>query len=228
MTFFQQFAQIVAQGVKAELAEKDRLISPLLFAATMLILFAFAVGDVDDELVIKLFLAQTFLTMLLALQTSFARIFEPDQRDRVFELLQTYPINYSALFLGKYVLVLMLGLSIVLPTMVFSGFLHDSATIKLLNPLVFLVAGLALCGLVALGVLLSALTLRASGKEVLFPILYFPLATPILLAAIQSSANFLDARMQTAPWQWVGLLLAFDIVYFTLGVLLFGELAEST
>jgi heme exporter protein B len=228
MKFFDQLTLIIAQGLRAELAEKDRLVSPLLFAATMLILFAFAVGDVRDDLVIKIHLAQTFLTMLLALQTSFSRIFDPDERDRVFELLQTYPINHSAWFLGKYVLVLILGISIVLPTMLFSGFLHDSPTIHLLNPMVFVVAILSLIGLVALGVLLSALTLKASGKEVLFPLLYFPLATPILLAAIQSSANFLDPNIQSAPWQWVGLLSCFDVVYFTLGLLLFGELAEAT
>jgi heme exporter protein B len=228
MKFFAQFRHIVAQGLKAEFAEKDRLISPLLFAATMLILFSFAVGEVSNEIVIKIHLAQTFLTMMLALQTSFSRIFDPDERDRVFELLQTYPLNHYAWFLGKYFLVLLLGLSIVVPTMIFSGILHDSPTIHLLNPMVFLVAGLSLIGLVALGVLLSALTLKASGKEVLFPLLYFPLATPILLAAVQSSANFLDPNIQTAPWQWVGLLCSFDVVYFTLGLLLFGELAEST
>jgi heme exporter protein B len=227
LSFTQQFPVILKQGFRAEMAEKDRLISPLLFAATMLILFAFAVGQVKDDLVIKIYLAQTFLTLLFALQTSFARIFDPDQQDKVFQLLQCYPIEHSAWFLAKYVLVMLVGTSILVPTMFLGGILNDAPNLQLLNPYVFLIAFLALGGLASLGVLLSAMTLNASGREILFPLLYFPLATPVLLAAIQSSLAFLNPEPTELPWQWIGLLTSFDVIYFTLGILLFGELVET-
>jgi len=225
--FSRQLYILVRHGVRAEFAEKDRLISPFLFAATMLIMFAFAVGQVKEDLVIKIFLAQTFLTLLFALQTSFARIFDPDQKDKVFQLLQCYPINHSAWFLAKYILVLFVGTAILVPTMLLAGLLNHDPNIQLLNPMVFLVAFLALAGLASLGVLLSAMTLRASGREMLFPLLYFPLSTPVLLAAIQSSMVFLTPDSAETPLQWIGLLSSFDVIYFTLGILLFSELVDA-
>lgn len=225
-SFIQQFKHITTHGIKLDLAEKERIISPLLFSATMLILFAFSLGEVPKDWVTKIFIAESFLTILFALQTSFSRTFEPDQKDRVFEILQCYPLNHSAWFLGKYLLIILQGLLIVFPTMLLAGLLNSTVGIDLLNPLVFLVAFLALCGLASLGVLLSALTLKSSGKEILFPLLYFPLSTPILLAAIQSSLVFLNPENNTA-WEWLGLLTGFNVIYFTLGILLFDELVDS-
>ena len=60
----------------------------------------------------------------------------------------------------------------------------------------------------------------------LFPLLYFPLAIPVLLASVQATLIFLGGGEQGAS-QWLGLLAGFDIIYFTLGLLLFGELLGS-
>jgi heme exporter protein B len=223
-----QLKVLLGQGLKAELAEKQRLVSPLLFGATILILFSFAMGEIPSFLVSKMFLAQTFLTILFALQASFVRTFEPDQKDKVFELLQTYPINPSAWFLSKYILVLGLGSAIVFPTMLLAGLLMDTSGVKLLQPFVFAAAFLGLTGLTSLGVLLSAATLKASGREIIFPLLYFPLSTPILLSAIESSLAYFENSSSSGQWiQWLILLVCFNVISFTLGLLLFGELVDS-
>ncbi len=219
---------IIEQGLRAELAEKQRLISPLLFAATILILFSFAMGEIPDFLITKMFLAETFLTLLFALQASFSRIFEPDQQDKVFELLQTYPLSSSGWFFGKYILVMIIGIAIVLPTMLLAGLLLDTPGINLLEPFVFLMAFLALTGLTALGILLSAATLKAAGREIIFPLLYFPLSTPILLAAVEGSLAYYDNSVLSGDAsQWLILVGCFNVIYFTLGVLLFGELVDT-
>lgn len=210
-----------------ELADKERLISPILFATTMLILFAFGIGETSEDLIIKIFLAQTFLTLLFSLQITFARIFDPDEKDKVFQLLQCYPINHAAWFLGKYTLVILVGSLVLVPTMLLAGLLNHNPKAPLLTPEIFLIAFLALAGLASIGVLLSAMTLKASGREVLFPLIYFPLSTPVLLAAIQSSQVLLSGNNSDILWQWVGLLVCFDVIYVTLGILLFGELAGS-
>ncbi len=113
---FAQFRILLANGIKSELSDLERLISPLLFALTILILFAFAVGEVEPDMRIKLFVAEVFLTTFLALQISFSRVFEPARTDKVFDLLRTYPVSYNAWFLAKYVLVVILGLSVAMPT----------------------------------------------------------------------------------------------------------------
>lgn len=228
-SFLRQYLLILSQGIRAELADLERLISPVLFAVTMLLLFTFAMGELDESLRARVYLAETFLTALFALQLAFSRLFEPDRQDRVFDMMRTYPVSHTAWFLAKYVLIFLLGLSTLLPTMLFGAFIHQSARTPLFSWSVLGVAALALAGLAALGVLLSALTLKASARQMIYPLLYFPLTTPVLLAAVQASLTILeDGSVTPIARSWLGMLLAFDVIYVTLGLLLYGELIDET
>jgi heme exporter protein B len=228
---WQQYKLLVGQGLRAELADRERIISPVLFAVTMLLLFAFAVGEVDPSLKPRLYLAQTFLTAFFALQISFSRLFEPDRQDRVFDLVRTYPVSHTAWFLAKYTLVMLLGGLVLAPTLVFGAFLHQTAKVQLFSWSVCGIAFLALAGLAALGVLLSAMTLKANARQIIYPLLYFPLTTPVLLAAVQASLLQLEPQAAgpggSPSTAWLGLLAAFDVIYFTLGILLFTELVDD-
>jgi heme exporter protein B len=220
---------LVAQGVRAELADLERLVSPVLFAMTLLLLFSFAMGDVADALRAQVYLAETFLTAFFALQVSFSRLFEPDRQDRVFDLMRAYPVSHTGWFLAKYTLVLILGTATLAPTLVFGAFLHATAKQPLFSWMVCAISLLALVGLASLGVLLSVMTLKANSRQILYPLLYFPLTTPVLLAAVQSSSIYLaEHRLTESAQGWLWLLLAFDAIYLTLGVLLFTELVDES
>lgn len=223
-----QWWLLVRQGLKAELADAERLISPVLFSVTLLILFSFAMGDVGPDLRPKVYLAGTFLTLLFSLQLCFSRLFDPDRQDLVFDLLRCYPVSHTAWYLSKYVLILILGAATLVPTMLFGAFLHHSVARPVFSWTVMGIASLALAGLGALGVLLSTITLKAHGRQILYPLLYFPLTTPVLLAAVQASLTVLDrgaVDSTAATWMW--LLLGFDAIYFVLGVLLYPELVDD-
>lgn len=229
--FGSQLKTLLHQGILAELADRERLVSPVLFGITMMILFSFALGEVDASLVKQIYLAETFLTAMFALQLSFSRLFEPDRQDRVFDLVRSYPVSHAAWFLAKYLLVLAVGLAVLAPTMLFGAFLHQTARQPVFSWSVCGIAVLALAGLAALGVLLSAMTLKANSRQMLYPLLYFPLTTPVLLAAVQSSLIILDGTQgpaaQAGVRAWLGLLAGFDVIYFTLGILLFTELVDE-
>jgi heme exporter protein B len=225
---WRQLVLIVRQGVRAELADKERLVSPILFGVTLLILFSFAIGEVEPELRRKIYVAETFLTAFFALQLSFSRLFEPDRQDRVFDLMRSYPVSHTAWYLAKYLLILMLGAATLLPTMLFSAFLHHNDKDPLFSWAVVGIALLALAGLAALGVLLSAMTLKANSRQILYPLLYFPLTTPVLLAATSASLSYLELKQWTGNVRtWASLLGAFDAIYFTLGLLLYGEIVDD-
>lgn len=228
LSFSRQLFLQVRQGLKNEFADKERIITPVLFAVTILLLFSFAIGHVDPSLELQVYLAQTFLAVFLALQVSFVRIFEPDREDRVFDVMRTYPLSYPAWFLAKYCLVLVMGILTVAPTMVCASVFIGSVGSGLLTWAGCAVALLALIGLTALGVLVSGITMKAHGRQMLFPILYFPLSAPVLLASV----NALAVGLQTGNWggdafSWLGLLVGFDVIYFTLGILLFSEIVDS-
>ncbi|TWW09985.1 hypothetical protein E3A20_08900 [Planctomyces bekefii] len=223
-----QFSIILTQGIKAELADLERLISPVLFAITMLLLFAFAIGEVDETLRAHMYLAETFLTLFFALQLAFSRLFEPDRQDRVFDMMRSYPVSHTSWFLAKYILVIVMGLTTLIPTMLFGAFINQTARTPLFSWSVLGIASLALAGLAALGVLLSALTLKATARQMLYPLIYFPLTTPVLLAAVQASLTVMEKSPDAGLTRsWLGLLLAFDVIYLTLGILLYSELVDE-
>jgi heme exporter protein B len=229
---WRQYRIFVGHGLKGELADPERILSPILFAVTLLLLFAFAVGEIqDDVMAVRLYIAETFLTVFFALQVSFARLFDPDRSDRVFDVLRTCPVSPTAWFLAKTTLVAVLGAATVVPTMLAATFFQQRAGAAASLPLSWTTLGLAmgaLAGLAPLGVLLSALTLKANSRQILYPLLYFPLTTPVLLAAVQASLIYGETGVVTqavSTWSW--LLLAFTVIYFTLGILLYGELVDE-
>jgi heme exporter protein B len=223
-----QFRTLLAQSIHAEWASAERWLSPLLFALTMLLLFSFAFGRVEPAFIPQLFVAATFLTAFFALQIAFSRVLEPDMQDRVFDQLRSYPIAPTAWFLSKYLLVLMIGLMILGPTLVLADLFINESTISFLSFPLFAIAACSLIALGALGVLLSTMMLRSNARQILYPLLYFPLTTPVLLAAVESSKALLIQQHSLSHLMssWLGLLVISGIMYFTLSLLLFGELVK--
>lgn len=225
----EQFRILLGNGIRSEISDLERLISPLLFALTILILFSFAIGEVEPDMRIRLFVAEIFLTTFLALQISFSRVFEPARTDRVFDLLRTYPVSFNAWFLAKYALVILLGLSVAIPTILIGSLLAGKALGAVSVWGLIPVAALALAGLSALGVLLAAITMKAQARQILYPLLYFPMTAPVLLSAIQVSLTYLETGSFTSATDaWFLLLAAFDVIYVTLGILLFSELVDDS
>lgn len=173
--------------------------------------------------------AETFLTAFFALQICFARFLEPEQNDRVFALLRTYPLSGAAWYLGKYLAVMVMGLLVLLPTMALTSFFHAKSGINLMTWPLVTIASLGLAGMSALGVLLSTMMMSAGSRQILYPLLYFPLTTPVLIAAVQASKSILtDGKtLSQLVDSWLGMLLVFAVVGFTMGSLLFGELIKA-
>ena len=229
MSSIYQGRALLVHYLKLEFSQPERLLSALLFSVTFLLVFMFAMGKVEPTNVPNLFVSEAFLAGFFALQLSFSRSLEPDSQDSVFSLLRSYPISPVAWYVAKYFLVLITGSLVLMPTIFFAAFFHTEARVPLLNAEVFVVAFMSLLGLVAVGVLLGTLTLGSGTRQVLYPLLYFPLTTPVLLASVESSRSILvdGASIDTMLQSWLGLLLVFDIIYCTLGVLLFGELVKA-
>lgn len=226
--FWQQYKVMLQQGLKVEWANAERWLSPLLFALTLILLFAFAFGRVERQFLPQLYIATTFLTAFFSLQIAFSRILEPDMQDRVFDQLRSYPVSPSAWFLSKYSIVMLLGVLILVPTLLLANLFLNEGQSNLLSSSVAVVAFGALFGLGAIGVLLSTMMLRSNAKQILYPLIYFPLTTPVLLSAVESSRSILvdGKNLEYLLGSWFGLLLIFGVMYFTLSLLLFGELIK--
>lgn len=225
------FRIIFQQTVRAEFADRERLISPLLFAMVVLVVIAFTFGEPASENRSAMFIAQVFLSLMLATQAALSRTFEPEIQDKALDLLRTSPVPPTAIFLAKLAVVIMQGSSILIPAITLSALFCSIAP-----PAAELAQFAALClltvaGLASLGLTLAAMTHRAHARTVLFPLLYFPLATPLLLAgsqgglAIVAPGAVVEAASSVSGW--ITISAATNVIFLTLGVLLFGEMLKS-
>lgn len=212
---------LLRQSLRVDISSRERLITPLFFAAVILLLFSFAIPEQDPSLRNRMLVAQTHLAIFFALNLSFSRAFESESTDRVFEHIRMSPIDSSAFIVSKVLHVLCVGGLTMLCTGVLSIILQGQDLAVIADPVVLGVAFLTLVGLSGLGVLLAAITLRADGQAVLFPLLYFPLSVPVLLCSTEALAFWIERHVWSETMRgWTTLLVAFDAIYLTMAILL--------
>lgn len=214
------------QQLHLEFHNSERWLAPWLFSASLILLGAFAYGEVPDQVAQTVVLAQTYVTLFLTLQLNFSRNLDWEREDQIFLMLRASPLSRTAWFLAKYAVILVMGSLVLVPTFALAAFFYQGLPISILRWDLLGIALLALAGLGALGVLVTTMLLGSGARQMLYPILYFPLSTPVLLAAVESS-RAVSAGDTANVNSWLALLGVFAIVYVTLGALLFGELADA-
>ncbi len=217
-----QFRVLLRQSLLLERADSARLVAVVLFALVVLLLCLFTLGEIEGGW--ALLVAQIFVTVFLALQLMFLRTFEQERGGGAFDLLRTYPLHGSAWFVAKAVAGFAFGCIVLVPTVGVALLFSPTQVPLAVLPAACGISMAVVLGLAALGVLLSVMVLNARGRESLFPILFFPLATPLLLGGAQAALCLLNPEGGPLLWRWLGVVLSFDVIYLTLGVLFFDEL----
>jgi len=219
MHYMRQVWTVAAKDLRSELRTKEALNASLSFALVILLLFSFAF-DPTAELTREisgglLWLVFAFAGALL-LNRSFARELENDCLD----VLVTSPVPASALFLGKALAnwLLLLGIELVcLP--VFGVFYNaDWARQPAWLALVLL---LATWGITVIGTMFSALTVNLRLRELMLPMLVYPMLIPCLMAAMQLTTALVAGQTPSGDQlAWLRMLVGFDIIFTALSVAL--------
>jgi len=201
-----------------------QLFAVLVFGATALLLFSFAVGP-NAELLRRIAPGLLWLALLLSSTLTLAESFQSEMEMKALEGQLLLPASPAALYYGKalsnWLQLTLLGVLLV-PLMVA---LYDAS---LPRPLALLgVIALGAAGLSAPGTLYAAMTQQARSRQTLLPLLLFPLVVPVLIAAVKATALLMhgDPMGQLRPW--VQLLGAFDAIHWSLCGLLFGRVVED-
>ena len=219
MTFARRVLVIMAKDLRAELRTKEAINASLSFALVVLLLFSFAF-DPSEETTREisgglLWIVFAFAGTLL-LNRSFARELSNDCLDALISA----PIPGSALFLGKalanYVLVLAVEL-IALP--MFGIFYNVRWTSQFWQ--LMMVIALATWGMTVTGTIFSALTVNIRLREVMLPILNFPILIPALLGAMRLTSDLVAGKPITSDTDaWLKMLIGFDVMYTAVSVVL--------
>ncbi|MBC7262438.1 MAG: heme exporter protein CcmB, partial [Chloroflexi bacterium] len=91
----------------------------------------------------------------------------------------------------------------------------------------WLILLLGTIGFAAAGTLFAAMAVNIRAREVMLPILLFPIAVPVFIAATKSTAQILDGQPISEIYTWLRLLLAFDVIFIVIALLSFEYVLEE-
>ena len=196
--YFGDVATLARKDLRLELRARSVVPAMLLFVVAALVVFHFVLPSGSSELAAKgLLWVAILFTALLGL----TRAFVAEREQRLLDGLLLAPCDRSAIWLAKTVS--MLGFLVVaelvaLPAfaLFFSGI--DGAT----------VAGVALAnlGICAVGTVLAAMAVAGRARELLLPLLFLPLAIPIVIGGV-------GASVVDEPARYLGFLALYDAVF---------------
>ena len=176
MRYVRDSATLARKDLLLELRSRDTLPAMLLFAVAMLVVFRFALpGDASDRAATGLLWVAILFTALLGL----TRAFVPEREQRVLDALVLAPVDRSTIWVGKSVAVFaFLVAAEVVAVPAFSLFFGAPSWETLLA---IVLADLGIC---TVGALLAAMAVAGRARELLLPLVFLPLAIPILVGGV--------------------------------------------
>ena len=225
-----QIAVVLQTSLRGVLARKAAWFGILVFGLCLLILFPFSFGTdlVKQDLVRTgvFWMVQEFLVVQLV-----GRIFAVESEQGALELMLNPGFSRRALLLGKILFTFLQLLTLQLPICLVWWALYEIpvAQTRALAQVLLPVLVLFNLGTSCLGVMLNSLTARSLGREILVPILFFPLQISVLLAAVQLTVQdaVLLPKGGFSNQAWWSILAGFPLIFGGVALLLENALFEE-
>lgn len=225
MELVKQTLLLLWKDLLLELRRRDSLLTMFFFGTLLLFVFHFSF-DLPPDKVAEMAPALLWLAFLFTGTLGLTQLFQVERENHCLEALLLSPLDRGALFLAKSCFTLLLMFLVEAVVMPLFWILFNLQGWNLL-PQLFLVTLLGTIGFCVLGTIMSAITLRARARELLLPLVLFPLMIPVILATIRCMENIMSAGELGAAWSWLRLLLGFDVIFVTVGILMFDRVIES-
>jgi heme exporter protein B len=225
MEFLRQSYLLLWKDLLLELRRRESLLTMFFFGTLLLFVFHFSFDPRPDR-VTEMAPGLLWLAFLFTGTLGLAQLFQAERENHCLDALLLSPLDRGALFFAKMCFNFVLMLLVEIFVIPLFWILFNLPTWHLL-PQLFLIILLGTLGFCVLGTMLSAITLRARAKELLLPLVLFPLMIPVILATSQCMGAILRAGELGDALPWLRLLIGFDVIFLTLGVLLFDWVIEA-
>lgn len=227
MTGFRRYLQTVwaifRKDIRVEWRGRQGVPVMLVFSLLVVFLFNFAL-QLSPQLQSGLASGLLWVTLAFAATLGLNRSAALERENDALNGLMLAPVDRSAIFFGKALSNLAFTLLVAFILMpIISLFFSQN----LLKPALFLVVILGTGAYTSLGTILSALSIQSRTRDVLLPVLLYPLALPILIAASEASRGILSGQTLGELQNWIFLLLGCGILFTAAGLLLFETILEE-
>jgi heme exporter protein B len=217
---------IIWKDLLSEFRSKDMFVS--MFTFSLIIIFLFnLVLDLSANIKNIVSPAVLWITFLFSGTIGLSRSFALEKESEAIRGLLLTPVDRSLIYLGKFMSNLAFLLIVEIITIpIFVVLFNYEFNLKLMG--IFLVIILGTIGFVTVGTLFSAMSLNTRLREVLLPILYFPVIIPVLLSSVRITSSLLNGFSLRDNLSSLQVLIAFDIIFLSAGVLLYEYIIEES
>ena len=219
MAFLRHVAVITAKDLRAEFRTKEAVNASLGFSIVILLMFSFAF-DPESEFMHEIAGGLLWIVFAFAgtlvLNRSFARELPNDSLDALI----ASPIPGAALFLGKALANYVLLLAVELVSLPVFGIFYNVRWTRQLGQLM-LVLALGTWALTVIGTIFSALTVNIRLREVMLPMLIYPVLAPALMGAMALTATLVAGEpIAGDQLTWLKLLVGFNVIFTAVSLML--------
>jgi heme exporter protein B len=214
---------VVWKDLTAEWHSREVLSAMLVFGLLVILIFNFAL-----ELSVSTRAAVTsgilWVTFAFAGTLGLNRSMATEKDRGCLDGLLLAPVDRSAIYFGKVISSLTFMLiveAVVLP--VYSVLYNQN----LFKPGLLLVFFLGSLGFVVVGTLLATMAVQSRTRDILLPILLFPVVIPVLLAGVKASNGFLQGLDFTEILAPLNLMIVYDVIFTAVGFMVFDFLVEE-
>ena len=223
MRFLATIRLLLYKDLVVEIRSREILYTTIFFAVSAVLVFAFALvregQPLTDAAAGILWIAVAFSGTL-----ALGRAFERERQNDTLRALLISPADRAALYVAKALGVLVLLLAVQAVVVPLTALLFGAPLFR--EPLAL--AALLLAGSVgftAVGTLFAAMLVRTRSRDVLLPVLLYPITVPVIIAGVRGTAALLQAEPDVAVARaWLSLLVFFDVVFVTLALWTFEPL----
>ena len=211
------------KDLRLEWRSKDAINSMLFFSLLIVVVFAFSFDPTAEEsrqIAGGLIWVAFLFAAVVALNQTWAR----ELRNQVLDAYRVSPDPANALFMaktiGNFIFVIVLEL-VMTPLFIVFYRLRALGPAWQLIP----IAALGTWALVVNGTFFAAMSLRTRSREIMLPLLLFPISTPALIAMVQATKAILTG--EDSARFWIVLLVTYDLVFTTVCLLLFETVLDA-
>ena len=207
--FLRAVGAIAWKDLSAEFRSRELFSAMMVFSLLVILIFNFAL-ELDISTRRTVTSGILWVTFAFAGTLGLNRSLSMEKDQGCLDGLLLAPVDRAAIYFGKAAsnLVFMLIVeAIVLPVY---SFLYG---INLFHPGLVVVILLGSIGYTAVGTLLATMSVQTRTRDVLLPILLFPVVLPVLIAAVKASSAILAGDDPTSIMPWVNLMLVYDVIF---------------
>ena len=223
--YLSQVKAIVWKDIVNEFKTRELFSSMFVFAVLVMLIFIFSI-NLSIVKANQVGPGVLWVAILFAGTLGLNRSFTLEKENGCLQGLMLAPVDRSAIFFGKMLsnlAFLLIMEAFLLP--VFMIFFNVDIGSHL-GPLLVVVF-IGTLGFSALGTLLSSLSSNLKTREIMLPILLYPLMVPIAIGSVRLTGQILDGKSLADMMNWVGLIICFDIIFISASIMTIDHILEE-